>query len=116
MQEPSALWKSIIESLEDAKAEDVVSIELAGKTTIADQMIVATGRSDRHVGSIATQIAQKLKDDGFGAVRIEGMPQCDWVLVDASDVIVHIFRGEVRQFYNLEKLWGGGRPAEHAAS
>jgi ribosome-associated protein len=115
-QLPSALHKLIIDSLDDAKAEEIVDIDLAGKTSLADAMIVATGRSDRHVGAIATQIMHKLKDEGHPAPRVEGMPQCDWVLVDAGDIIVHIFRPEVRQFYNLEKLWGGGRPAERTAS
>jgi ribosome-associated protein len=114
--EPSPLQKLIVECLDDAKAEEVVEIDLAGKTSLADAMIVATGRSDRHVGAIATQIIQKLKDEGHPAPRVEGMPQADWVLVDAGDVIVHVFRPEVRQFYNLEKLWGGGRPAERTAS
>jgi ribosome-associated protein len=110
-----ALLESITESLEDSKAEDVITIDLRGKTSLADHMIIATGRSDRHVGAIAQQIIDKMKDEGHGTPRVEGMPHCDWVLVDANDVIVHVFRGEVRQFYNLEKMWSGDRPAEMAA-
>ncbi len=110
-----SLVELISETLDDAKAEDVVTIDLRGKTSLADFMIIATGRSDRHVGAIAEQIIGKMKEDGRGLPRVEGMPHCDWVLVDASDVIVHIFRNEVRQFYNLEKMWSGDRPAERPA-
>jgi ribosome-associated protein len=105
----------ISESLEDSKAEDVITIDLRGKTSLADHMIIATGRSDRHVGAIAQHIIDKLKTEGRGTPRIEGLPHCDWVLVDANDVIIHIFRNEVRQFYNLEKMWSGDRPAERIA-
>jgi ribosome-associated protein len=90
-------------------------IDLRGKTSLADHMIIATGRSDRHVGAIAQQIIDKLKDEGRGTPRVEGFPHCDWVLVDANDVIIHVFRNEVRQFYNLEKMWSGDRPAERVA-
>jgi ribosome-associated protein len=98
--------------LDDAKAENIVSIDLHGKTSLADYMIVATGRSDRHVGAIASQIISRLKDEGFGNAKVEGMPLCEWVLIDAGDIIVHIFRPEVRNFYNLEKMWSGDRPDE----
>lgn len=98
--------------LEDMKAEDLVEIDLAGKTSIADAMIVATGRSDRHVGAIADRIIKDLKDNGYGTARVEGLPACDWVLIDTGDVIVHVFRPEVRGFYNLEKMWGADRPSE----
>ncbi|HVV95224.1 MAG TPA: ribosome silencing factor [Hyphomicrobiales bacterium] len=98
--------------LDDAKAEETVSIDLAGKSTIADTMIVTQGRSNRHVGAIAERVTQGLKDAGFGRVRVEGLPTCDWVLIDAGDVIVHIFRPEVRAFYNLEKMWSSDRPVE----
>ncbi len=110
-----SLVELICESLDDSKAEDVTVIDLRGKTSLADHMIIATGRVDRHVGAIAEQLISKLKDEGHGKVRVEGMPHCDWVLVDANDVIIHIFRNEVRRFYNLEKMWGGDRPAELAA-
>jgi ribosome-associated protein len=101
----------VLASLDEAKAEDVVSIDLRGKTALADDMIIATGRSTVHVGAIADKAVKACKAAGVQA-RVEGLPQCDWVLIDAGDVIVHIFRPEVRQFYNLEKMWGGGRPSE----
>ena len=91
--------------LEDMKAENTVEIDLTGKTSIADTMIVTSGRSHRHVGAIAESVTQALKDRGFGNARIEGMPACDWVLIDAGDVLIHVFRPEVRGFYNLEKMW-----------
>jgi ribosome-associated protein len=106
------LADKILSSLEEAKAEEVVSIDLAGKTALADTMIIATGRSTVHVGAIADRVIKACKAAGVSAPRVEGLPQCDWVLVDAGDVIVHIFRPEVRQFYNLEKMWGGDRPRE----
>ena len=93
--------------LEDDKAEEIVSIELRGKTTIADYMVVASGRSQRHVGAIAEHLVEALKARGVKGVRIEGMPACDWVLIDASDIIVHLFQPEVRSFYNIEKMWSG---------
>lgn len=102
-------------ALDDMKAEDVVAIDLAGKTSLADSMIIASGRSHRHVGSIADRVVQMLKDRGFPSPRVEGVPSCDWVLIDAGDVIVHVFRPEVRAFYNLEKMWGAGRPDERVA-
>lgn len=102
-------------SLDDAKAEDVLPIDVTGKTSLADTMVIATGRSTTHVSAIADRVTRACKDAGVTA-RIEGLPHCDWVLVDASDVIVHIFRPEVRQFYNLEKMWGVDRPAERRVS
>ena len=102
-------------SLEDMKAEETVEIDLRGKTTLADAMVVTSGRSNRHVGSIAERALQALKEGGVGPVRVEGMPNNDWVLIDAGDVIVHVFRPEVRGFYNLEKIWGADRPDERAA-
>ena len=104
--------RAILASLEDSKAEDVITIDLRGKTALADQMIIATGRSTTHVGAIADKVIKSCKSAGLSSPRVEGLPQCDWVLIDASDVIVHIFRPEVRQFYNLEKMWGGDRPVE----
>lgn len=106
----------VMDSLENMKAEDTVEIDLVGKTSIADAMIIASGRSNRHVGSIAEHIAEELKDKGFGSPRIEGMPACDWVLIDVGDLLVHIFRPEVRSFYNLEKMWSADRPHEQAAA
>ncbi|MDB5593847.1 MAG: rsfS [Hyphomicrobiales bacterium] len=109
------LVRTILNSLDDAKAEEVLSIDLHGKTSLADAMIIATGRSSTHVGAIADRVIKGCKEAGYSTPRVEGMPHCDWVLVDAGDVIVHLFRPEVRQFYNLEKMWGGDRPAEHMA-
>jgi ribosome-associated protein len=97
------------------KAEETVEIDLTGKTSIADTMIITSGRSQRHVGAIADRVLQSLKEKGFGSARVEGLPACDWVLIDAGDVLVHIFRPEVRGFYNLEKMWGADRPAEQRA-
>ncbi len=91
-------------SLEDGKAEDVIVIDLRGKTSIANEMVVASGNSDRHVISIAQRIQENLKEAGYKSVS-EGETKGDWVLIDAFDVIVHIFRPEVREFYNLEKMW-----------
>ena len=109
-----ALAQGVMLSLDDAKAEDVLEIDLGGKTSIADTMVIATGRSNTHVNAIADRVLKACKAVGTTA-RIEGMPQCDWVLIDAGDVIVHIFRPEVRQFYNLEKMWGTDRPDERRA-
>ncbi len=92
-------------SLDDDKAEDVVVIDLAGKTDIADFMVIANGGSRRHVGAMADHIQRKLKSTGLKAVRTEGLENCDWVLIDGGDVIVHLFRPEVRDFYNLDKMW-----------
>ena len=100
-----------MKSLDDDKAEDVVVIDLAGKTTIADYMIIASGRSNRQVGAMAEHLNRKFRDAGVPAVEIEGLPQADWVLIDAGDVIVHLFRPEVRSFYQLEKMWGVEPPA-----
>ena len=97
--------KAILATLEDSKAEDIVSIDIAGKSALADYMVVATGRSQRHVSSIAEHISRDLTEAGGRVARVEGVPHCDWVLLDAGDVIVHIFRPEVRSFYNLEKMW-----------
>lgn len=93
-------------SLEDDKAEDLVTIDLAGKSSIADYMVVASGRSQRQVGAMAEHLREKLKAAGVGNVPVEGAQRCDWVLIDAGDIIVHLFRPEVRAFYNLEKMWG----------
>jgi ribosome-associated protein len=110
------LSQIIVEALEDAKAEDIVSIGLSGRTTLADQMIIASGRSSVHVGAIADQVVKACREAGYPSPKIEGMPLCDWVLLDAQNAIVHIFRPDVRQFYNLEKMWGADRPGESAKS
>ena len=88
---------------------------MAGKTSLADIMVVASGRSQRHVGAIAEKLIERLKEEGVRDTRVEGMPLCDWVLIDAGDVIVHVFRPEAREFYNLEKMWGSDRPKREAA-
>ncbi len=95
----------ILNRLDDDKAEDVVLIDLKGKSPMADAMIVASGRSHRHVGALADHVMRALKEAGHGKARVEGLPHCDWVLIDAGDVIVHLFRPEVRTFYNIEKIW-----------
>jgi ribosome-associated protein len=95
----------ILARLDDDKAQDVVYIDLKDKSSVADAMIVASGRSHRHVGAMADHLLRALKDAGHGRARVEGLPHCDWVLIDAGDVIVHLFRPEVRGFYNIEKIW-----------
>ena len=102
--------KDIEDQLAADKAEDIVVIDLEGKSSIADFMVIATGRSQRHVAATAGHLIERLKASGLKPVPNEGLRQGDWVLVDAGDVIVHIFRPEVRDFYNLEKMWGRERP------
>lgn len=113
--EPGSLLALVLASLEDDQAQDVVTIPLAGKSSIADHMIVASGRSTRQVAAIATKLGERLKNGGFGAPRIEGLPAADWVLIDAGDAVVHLFRPEVRSFYNLERMWGFGEEGPAAA-
>jgi ribosome-associated protein len=105
----------ILARLEDDKAQDVVQIDLRDKSSVADAMIVASGRSHRHVGAIADHVLRALKEHGHGRARVEGLPHCDWVLIDAGDVIVHLFRPEVRDFYNLEKIWSSEPPRARSA-
>lgn len=112
----NGLLTTVLDTLSDAKAEDIVTIDLKGKTSIGDFMVIASGRSQRHVGAIADQLADALKGVGQRQLRVEGLPQCDWVLVDSGDVIVHVFRPEVRDFYNLEKMWSADRPADTTAN
>ena len=106
----------ILARLDDDQAQDVVLIDLKDKSSVADCMIVASGRSHRHVGAIADHLVRALKEAGSGKARVEGLPHCDWVLIDAGDVIVHLFRPEVRQFYNLEKIWSVEPPSRAAAN
>lgn len=106
------LLKLVLASLDEAKAEKIVTIDLAGKSSLGDYMVIASGRTDRHVGAVAEQLQRKLREEGYGKVRIEGEKQCDWVLVDAGGIIVHVFRPEVREFYNLEKMWSQSRAPE----
>ena len=94
----------ILSRLDDDKAEEIVLIDLRGKSPMADSMIVASGRSHRHVGALADHVMRALKEAGYGKARVEGLPHCDWVLIDAGDVVVHLFRPEVRSFYNIEKI------------
>lgn len=110
-----ALHKLILQSLDDDQAQEVVSIPLAGKSNIADHMVIASGRSTRQVASMAVKLADKIKEQFGKNVRVEGLPAADWVLIDADDVIVHIFRPEVRNFYNLERMWAFGDDAKSAA-
>jgi ribosome-associated protein len=95
----------ILSRLEDMKAEETVTIDLRGKSAYSDYMIVTTGRVNRHVGAIAENVTKSLKENGIRNIHVEGLPNCDWVLIDSGEVIVHVFRPEVREFYNLERLW-----------
>jgi len=95
----------ILSRLDDMKAEETVTIDLRGKSAFSDYMIVTTGRANRHVGAIAENVTKALKENGIKGIHVEGLPNCDWVLIDSGDVIVHVFRPEVREFYNLERLW-----------
>jgi len=97
--------KTALQSLEDSKAENIVSIDIQGKSPLADYMIVASGRSHRHVAAVAEHLLRALKEAGLGNARVEGLSGADWVLIDAGDIIVHVFRPEVREFYNIEKMW-----------
>lgn len=103
----------MIKSLEDDKAEDLVLIDLEGKSSIADCMVIASGRSARHVSSLADHVVRRLKEMGNRRARVEGLPNADWVLIDTGDVVVHLFRPEVRSFYNLERIWGADA-SDHA--
>ena len=111
-----AALRTVLDGLEDAKAEDIVTIDITGKSALGDLMVVASGRSHRHVGAIADRVVKALKDARLGPVRVEGQPHCDWLLIDAGDIIVHVFRPEVRDFYNLEKMWTAEPYSERRAS
>jgi ribosome-associated protein len=111
----AALLRAITAWIDEAKGEEVVTIDLAGKSSIGDYMVIASGRSDRHVAAIAEQVQRKLKELGYGRVRVEGLEAGNWVLIDTGDIIVHIFRPEVRAFYNLEKMWSQERPGDAQA-
>lgn len=101
----SRALSTVLASLEDSKAENIVPIDIQGKSSLADYMVVASGRSHRHVAAVADKVLGALKDAGFGNARVEGLSSADWVLIDSGDIIVHVFRPEVREFYNLEKMW-----------
>jgi ribosome-associated protein len=111
----AALLERIRMSLDDDKAEDIVTIPMDGRSSLADAIIIATGRSSRHVAAIAEHLARRLKDAGYGTRPVNGAQQGDWVLVDAGDVIVHIFRPEVREYYNLESMWSVEEPRRKQA-
>ena len=110
------LHRLVLQSLDDDQAQEVVSIPLAGKSNIADHMVIASGRSTRQVASMANKLADRIKEKYGKPVRIEGLPAADWVLIDADDVIVHLFRPEVRNFYNLERMWAFGDDSSLSAA
>lgn len=115
----TAIHELILRSLDDDQAVEVTTIPLKGKTAIADHMVIASGRSTRQVASMADKLARRIKEELGRSVKIEGLPTADWVLIDAQDVIVHLFRPEVRSFYNLEKMWafdGDGAPTRPGAT
>jgi ribosome-associated protein len=105
---------TILNRLDDMKAEETIIVDLRGKSSLADYMIVTSGRANRHVGAIAEHVVKDLGEAGIKGVHVEGMPNCDWVLIDSGDVIVHVFRPEVREFYNLERLYTQGPGAAKA--
>ena len=106
------LHELVLKSLDDDQAVETVTIPLAGKSSIADHMVIASGRSTRQVASMATKLAERIKTEAGRSVRIEGLPTADWVLIDAGDIIVHLFRPEVRSFYNLERMWSFGETGQ----
>lgn len=97
--------KLVLESLEDSKAEEIVTIDIAGKSALGDYMVVVSGRSNRHVTAIADHLMSDLREEGLGRARIEGLEAGDWILIDTGDIIVHVFRPEIREFYNIERMW-----------
>lgn len=113
---PRQIVELVASSLDDDKAEDIVIIDLDGKSTIADYMVVASGRSSRQVGSMADHLVERMKKAGMRSIKVEGRTNGDWVLLDAGDVIVHLFRPEVRVFYNIEKMWDAVPPANSPAN
>jgi ribosome-associated protein len=116
--EAGSLHQLVLSQLDDDQAQDVVSIPLEGKSSIADHMVIASGRSTRQVAAMAQKLAEKIKEAGHGHARVEGLPAADWVLIDAGDVVIHLFRPEVRSFYNLERMWsfeGSEAPASGRA-
>lgn len=113
--EEQPLLSRILVSLDDDKAEDIVTIELEGRSSLADALVIASGRSQRHVGAIAEHLARRLKEAGYGTRPVDGQDSGDWVLVDAGDIIVHIFRPEVRAYYDLEGMWSVHEPARGLA-
>jgi ribosome-associated protein len=114
-QEEDSLLTRVLHSLDADKAEDIVTIDLKGRSSITDALVIATGRSTRHVASIAEHLARKLKEAGYGTRPLDGVAQGDWALVDAGDVIVHVFRPEVRAYYDLEGMWSVREPRRASA-
>ena len=111
------LYDIVMRSLDEDQAQEVIAIPLEGKSAVADYMVIASGRSTRQVAAIAQKLAERIKHGGFGNSRIEGLPAADWVLIDAGDIVVHVFRPEVRSFYNLERMWAfGDSPATVASA
>lgn len=115
LAEPGSMHALILDQLDEDQAQDIVSIPLAGKSSMADHMVIASGRSTRQVAAMAQKLAERLKREGHGSSRIEGLPAADWVLIDAGDVVIHLFRPEVRSFYNLERMWGFGEDSPATA-
>jgi len=111
---PKPVWPPLVEAvlaqLDEGKAEQIVAIDLSRRSSVTDTMVVASGRSNRHVNAIADQVVERLESLGKKGLRVDGIPQCDWVVIDAGDLVVHVFRPEVRSFYNLEKLWSDSAP------
>jgi ribosome-associated protein len=111
VQSDDSLLALVLQSLDDDQVQDLVTIDLDGKSSIADFMVIGSGRSTRQVAAMAQKLGERLKQGGFGSPRIEGLPAADWVLVDAGSVVIHLFRPEVRSFYNLERMWGFDGPS-----
>jgi len=105
----------ILTSLDDDKAQDLVTIDLKGKSPMADAMVICSGRSVRHVAAMADHILRKVKEAGLGRAQVEGLPHADWVLIDTGDIVVHLFRPEVRDFYKIERMWATEMPTEQPA-
>ncbi len=108
---PEEVKTLVVQSLDADKAEDIVSIELGDQTAIADYMVIASGTSSRHVNALAQKLKDRLAQRGVKQLKIEGISQADWVAIDAGDVVIHLFRPEVREFYSIEKMWGATQPS-----
>ena len=110
--EPAELKDLIVATLDDAKAENVVTIDVKAKSSVGEFMVIASGHVNRHVGAIADRVVEALKKAKHGSIKVEGLPECNWVLIDTGPVIVHVFQPEAREFYKLEKMWSGERPVD----